>query len=420
MPGKRGQTARQQTVKTSRLILPALLLGIVLGVLFHSDEAWTATAVSICAVITDIFLRLIKMIIAPLVLSTLVMGIARLDDLQSVGRIAGRSLLWFLGASVFSLLLGMALVNSFQPGAALHLSELADQAKLPASDPPLTLAGFISHLVPRSIFESLSQNEILQIVVFSLFFGTACASLGAKAASVVQFMESLADIMLKMTQYVMGFAPLAVMAAITSVIAQHGIGIIGNYGTFMLEFYLALLLLCLSITAAGRFLLGPSVYQLLGMIREPLILALGTASSESAFPKLLEQLKKFGCNERVSGMVLPLGYSFNLDGSMMYMTFAVIFIAQAYGITMPLHDQLVMLLMLLVTSKGIAGVPRASLVVISATLATFHIPEEGIVLLLGIDQLLDMGRSATNVLGNSMAVAVIDRWEKTAVYKSRE
>lgn len=398
-------------MNNARLILPALLLGILLGVMIHQNEAYVAPTVSICALITDVFLRLIKMIIAPLVLATLISGIAQLDNVHTMGRIAGRSLLWFLGASMISLLLGMMMVNILQPGQQLQLA-LPDPHALASEQQALTLAGFVSHLVPRSIFEALSQNEILQIVIFSLFFGGACASLGVKADPIVRCLEALAGIMLKMTHHVMALAPLAVLAAITSVISQHGIAILASYGKFMLGFYGSLLLLCLLIITVGRGFLGRSVYHLIKLIREPILLALGTASSESALPGILEKLKKFGCNEKVSGMVLPLGYSFNLDGSMMYMTFAVIFIAQAYGITIALHDQLVMLLILLVTSKGIAGVPRASLVVISATLSSFHIPEEGMILLLGIDQFLDMGRSACNVLGNTVAAAVIDQWEK--------
>lgn len=398
-------------MNNARLILPALLLGILLGVIIHQNEAYIAPTVGICTLITDVFLRLIKMIIAPLVLSTLISGIAQLDNLHTMGRIAGRALLWFLGASIVSLLLGMMMVNMLQPGQQLHLA-LPDPHALASGQQALTLAGFVSHLVPRSIFEALSQNEILQIVVFSLFFGAACASLGPRAEPIIRCLEALAGIMLKMTHYVMGLAPLAVLAAITSVIGQHGIAIVASYGKFMLGFYGSLILLCLLIITVGLGFLGRSVVDLIKLIREPLMLALGTASSESALPGILEKLKRFGCNEKVSGMVLPLGYSFNLDGSMMYMTFAVIFIAQAYGITIALHDQLVMLLMLLLTSKGIAGVPRASLVVISATLSTFHIPEEGIVLLLGIDQFLDMGRSACNVLGNTVAAAVVDHWEK--------
>jgi Na+/H+-dicarboxylate symporter len=259
----------------------------------------------------------------------------------------------------------------------------------------------------------MAGNEILQIVVFAMFFGLACASIGELAKPTVNLLDSLSHIMLKVTSYVMHYAPLAVFAAIASVVAQQGIGILVSYGKFIGEFYFGLLVLCGGLGSAGFIFLGRRVLSLLKYIREPMLLAFGTASSESAYPKLLQQLERFGCDEKVCGLVLPLGYSFNLDGSMMYMTFAVLFIAQAYGIDMTLSDQFIMLLVLLFTSKGVAGVPKASLLVIASTLSMFDIPEAGLLLLLGIDQVLDMGRSATNVLGNSIAAAVVSKWEKS-------
>jgi Na+/H+-dicarboxylate symporter len=275
-----------------------------------------------------------------------------------------------------------------------------------------TLGNFVAHIFPKSIIEAMANNEILQIVVFSMFFGIACASIGELARPTVKLLDSLGHIMLKVTGYVMHYAPVAVFAAIASVIAEHGLGVLLSYGKFIGEFYFGLLLLCSALGFVGFLFLGRRVLSLLRHIREPMLLAFGTASSESAYPKLLQQLERFGCDEKVCGLVLPLGYSFNLDGSMMYMTFAVLFIAQAYGIDMTLTDQLIMLLILLFTSKGVAGVPRASLIVIAATLSMFHIPEAGLLLLLGIDQILDMGRSATNVFGNSIAAALVSRWEK--------
>ena len=275
-----------------------------------------------------------------------------------------------------------------------------------------TLGNFVAHMFPKSIIEAMADNEILQIVVFSMFFGVACASLGELAHPTVKLLDSLTHIMLKVTGYVMHTAPVAVFSAMASVIAQNGIGVLLSYGRFIGEFYFGLLLLCASLGCVGFLILGRKILSLIRHIREPMLLAFGTASSESAYPKLLQQLERFGCDEKVCGLVLPLGYSFNLDGSMMYMTFAVLFIAQAYGIDMPLGDQLIMLLTLLFTSKGVAGVPRASLIVIAATLSMFHIPEAGLLLLLAVDQVLDMGRSATNVFGNSIAAALVSRWEK--------
>ena len=397
----------------------ALMLGIAVGELLNLTLGSAGTSnpalnqiVEVFSILTDIFLRLVKMIIAPLVFSTLVVGMAKMGDIQTVGRIGVKALLWFFSASLFSLLLGMLLVNVFEPGSTLHIAlpAIGTETGLPQVKP--TLSSFVAHIFPKSIVEAMSSNEILQIVVFALFFGIACASLGELALPTVKLLDSLSHIMLKVTGYVMHYAPVAVFAAIASVIAQHGIGVLLTYGKFIGEFYLGLLLLCSLLGCVSLLFLGRRVLSLLRHIREPMLLAFGTASSESAYPKLLQQLERFGCDEKVCGLVLPLGYSFNLDGSMMYMTFAVLFIAQAYGIDMPLTDQLIMLLVLLFTSKGVAGVPRASLIVIAGTLSMFHIPEAGLLLLLGIDQILDMGRSATNVFGNSIAAALVSKWEK--------
>jgi Na+/H+-dicarboxylate symporter len=400
----------------------ALVLGIIVGELlnltlanseFSTPNKTLVNTIDIFSALTDIFLRLIKMIIAPLVFSTLVVGMAKMGDIKTVGRIGIKALLWFFSASLFSLLLGMLLVNVFEPGSSLHIAlpAIGTETGLPQVKP--TLSNFVAHIFPKSIIEAMASNEILQIVVFAMFFGLACASIGELAKPTVNLLDSLSHIMLKVTSYVMHYAPLAVFAAIASVVAQQGIGILVSYGKFIGEFYFGLLLLCGGLGSAGFIFLGRRVLSLLKHIREPMLLAFGTASSESAYPKLLQQLERFGCDEKVCGLVLPLGYSFNLDGSMMYMTFAVLFIAQAYGIDMTLSDQFIMLLVLLFTSKGVAGVPKASLLVIASTLSMFDIPEAGLLLLLGIDQVLDMGRSATNVLGNSIAAAVVSKWEKS-------
>lgn len=402
-------------------VVVGLLSGIIIGELLNLSFPRTAdlqpgaelkSIVAVLSVLTDIFLRLVKMIIAPLVISTLVVGMAKMGDTQTVGRIGIKALLWFFSASLLSLLLGMFLVNMLEPGASLHipLPPADAQTGLPEMKP--TLGTFAAHIFPKSVVEAMANNEILQIVVFSVFFGLACASIGELAQPMVRLLDSLTHVMLKVTSYVMHYAPVAVFSAMASVIAQQGIGVLLTYGKFIGEFYLGLLLLSCLLGGIGFAILGRKLFSLVSHIREPILLAFGTASSESAYPKLLQQLERFGCDEKVCGLVLPLGYSFNLDGSMMYMTFAVLFIAQAYGIDMPLADQLLMLLVLLFTSKGVAGVPRASLIVIAATLSMFKIPEAGLLLLLGIDQILDMGRSATNVIGNSVASAVISKWEK--------
>jgi Na+/H+-dicarboxylate symporter len=363
------------------------------------------------ALLADIFLRLIKMIVAPLVFSTLVVGVAKLGDIRAVGRIGGKTLLWFIGASLTSLVLGLVMVTIFQPGVAMHLPlpDVAEDSGIVKTG--FTLKDFLYHVFPSSVIDAMAKNEILQIVVFSVFFGIATAAIGEKGKIVIKAMDAIAHVILKLTTYVMNFAPVAVFGAMTAIIAKQGLTILKTYSIFIGEFYFGLLLLWGILILAGFFVIGKSVLKLLKYVEDPTLLAFSTASSEAAFPKTMEQLERFGCNNKIVSFVLPLGYSFNLDGSMMYMTFASLFIAQSYGIDLPLVTQISMLLVLMVTSKGIAGVPRASLVVIAGTLATFDIPEAGLALLLGIDPLLDMGRSATNVIGNSVATAVVSKWE---------
>lgn len=397
-----------------------MILGGVCGALVRNyntvDGVTDATAVKGfsdgISNISMVFLRLIKMIIAPLVISTLVVGISKLGDLKTVGRIGGKTMLWFMSASFVSLFLGLVLVNWWQPGKMMNLPLPETGAETGLEGISMTVKGFLEHVFPSSIIDAMAHNELLQIVVFSLFFGTAVAAIGEKGKPVIEFMDSVSHVMLKVTSFVMNLAPIAVFAAMAAVIAKQGIGILATYGLFISEFYAALLLLWIVLLLAGFFLVRRRVLTLISRIKEPLLIAFSTASSEAALPKTMEELERFGCKDKIVGFVLPLGYSFNLDGSMMYMTFASIFIAQSYGIDMPIGVQISMLLILMLTSKGIAGVPRASLVVIAGTLATFDIPEEGLLLLLGIDQLLDMGRSATNVVGNAVATVAVSKWEK--------
>lgn len=363
------------------------------------------------SLLADIFLRLIKMIVAPLVFTTLVVGVAKLGDIKAVGRIGGRTLLWFLSASFVSLLLGMVLVNFFKPGLSMHLPLPDTHLDTGIKKSALTLREFLYHVFPSSVFESMAKNEILQIVIFSLFFGVATAAIGEKGEVVIKAMDAIAHVILKVTGYVMKFAPLAVFGAMTAIIAKQGLGILKTYSLFITEFYSGLLILWIILLAAGALFIRGRILQLLVRIKEPIILAFTTSSSEAAFPKTMVELERFGCKNKIVSFVLPLGYSFNLDGSMMYMTFASLFIAQSFGIHLDIATQMSMLLVLMLTSKGVAGVPRASLVVIAGTLATFHIPEAGLALLLGIDPLLDMGRSATNVVGNSVATVVVSKLE---------
>ncbi len=391
-------------------IFAALVVGVVVGYIINTNMATPASYAENAGHVSNMFLRLIKMIIAPLVFSTLVVGIARMGDAKEVGRIGLKALGWFIFASVISLTLGLILVNMFRPGDALLATEKATTASGIVTS-GLSLKEFITHLIPLSIVDGMAKNEILQIVIFSVFFGTAAAAVGERSKVLIEAIDGVAHIMLKVTGYVMNFAPIAVFAAVSGTIASKGLAVLNTYGKFMAEFYFAIVLLWVVLTIIGFFFLGPRILTLLKEVREPTLLAFSTASSEAAFPKTLEGLERFGVKNRIAAFVLPIGYSFNLDGSMMYCTFATVFIAQAYGIEMALSTQLTMMLVLMLTSKGMAGVPRASLVVIAATLTQFNIPEAGLLLLLGVDHFLDMARSATNVVGNGIATAVIAKWE---------
>ncbi len=396
------------------LILIAMVLGIVVGYGCHQAFPDAKTAASIAgyiSLVTDLFLRLIKMIIAPLVLSTLIVGITHMGSGSSLGRIGLKTMGWFISASLMSLLLGMLMVNILQPGVDLGLPIPDAGASPNLKTSGLTLKEFVTHLVPKSVIEAMANNEILQIVVFAIFAGVAIASLGERAKPLEQMIEQVSHMMLEITGYVMKAAPLAVFAAIAATVTTSGLGILVTFGKFMGGFYMSLLVLWGLIFGAGFLVIGSRAFRLAELVREPILLAFSTASSEAAYPKTLERLEQFGVPNRIASFVLPLGYSFNLDGSMMYCTFATLFIAQAYGVSLSWGEQITMLLLLMLTSKGMAGVPRASLVVISATLSTFNIPEAGLLLIMGIDQFLDMGRSATNVVGNSVAAAVISKWE---------
>ncbi|WP_232496158.1 dicarboxylate/amino acid:cation symporter [Novosphingobium kaempferiae] len=394
-------------------ILIGMVLGIATGWALHASlpagDPRLAEWADHFKLLPDVFLKLIKMILAPLVFATIVTGIAGMGDSTALGRIGGKALAWFITASLCSLGLGLILVNLFKPGVGVGLETGTDVGDLEMGE--LSLRHFILEIFPASPFEAMAQNHILQILIFSLFVGVGLTAIGEKGAPIVRATEALSELMLQITGYVMRFAPFAVFGALAAVIGTRGLGIIVTYGVLVSEFYLAMALLWVLLFCAGGLFLGKRVVTLFRYIREPLLLSFSTASSEASLPKLFEQLDRFGVPRRVSGFILPLGYSFNLDGSMIYMTFASMFIAQAYGIHVPLGTQILMLLTLMVSSKGIAGVPRASLVVIAATLTQFGLPVEGIALLLGVDTFLDMGRSATNVVGNAVATAVITRSE---------
>ena len=398
-------------------IIIAMLLGAILGIYIHNNHTpeFAKEFSDKIKMLATIFIRLVQMIIAPLVITTLVVGIAKLGDIKSVGRIGGKAMGWFFTASFISLLIGLFWVNILQPGVGLNLtdvdvataSEVTDKTKV------FSAQNFVEHIIPKSVFEALATNEILQIVIFSIFFGLAAASIGDYAKPVVKALDVSSHIILKMVNYVMKFAPLGVFGAIAGVFAIRDLQeLLITYAKFFGSFLVGISSLWIVLLLVGYLFLKGHMTTLLKRIFGPLVIAFGTTSSEAVFPKLTEELERLGVKDKIVSFMLPLGYSFNLDGSMMYMTFASIFIAQAYGVHLDLPTQMTMLLVLMLTSKGIAGVPRASLVVVAATCGMFDIPIEGIALILPIDHFCDMFRSATNVLGNALATSVVGKWEK--------
>ena len=397
-------------------ILIAMIVGAVLGIAIHNnctDEIAQSFSSKI-KMLATVFIRLVQMIISPLVFTTLVVGIAKLGDIKAVGRIGGKALGWFFTASFISLLLGMFFVNLLEPGVGLNLSniDLSSASEVTAKTQNLSFENFIEHIVPKSIFEAMATNEILQIVIFSIFFGLAAAAIGESVKPVVSALDKTSHIVLKMVNYVMKFAPIGVFGAIAGVFAVRDFQELAiTYFKYFGSFLIGISSLWAVLILVGYIFLKSRMSTLLKRISSPLIVAFGTTSSEAVFPKLTEELERFGVKDKIVSFMLPLGYSFNLDGSMMYMTFASIFIAQAYGIDLDLGTQFTMLLVLMLTSKGIAGVPRASLVVVAATCGMFDIPVEGIALILPIDHFCDMFRTATNVLGNALATSVVGQWE---------
>ncbi|EDH5631072.1 dicarboxylate/amino acid:cation symporter [Salmonella enterica subsp. salamae] len=400
-------------ISLTKMIILGLILGMIAGVIINNTAA-TATAkiyAQEISIFTTIFLRLVKMIIAPLVISTLVVGIAKMGDAKTLGRIFSKTFFLFICASLLSIALGLVIVNLFQPGVGINFVPHDAGAVAAVKSEPFTLKVFISHAVPTSIVDAMARNEILQIVVFSIFLGCSLAAIGEKAEPIVKVLDSLVHVMLKLTGYVMLFAPLTVFAAISGLIAERGLGVMVSAGIFMGEFYLTLGMLWAILIGLSTMIVGPCIGRLTKAILEPALLAFTTSSSEAAFPGTLDKLEKFGVSSKIASFVLPIGYSFNLVGSMAYCSFATVFIAQACNVHLSMGEQITMLLILMLTSKGMAGVPRASMVVIAATLNQFNIPEAGLILLMGVDPFLDMGRSATNVMSNAMGAAIVSRWE---------
>lgn len=396
-------------------IVAALIVGVAMGGVVHTQFPQSAQGFSQnIKLLGTIFIRLVQMIIAPLVFTTLVVGIAKMSDLKMIGRVGTKAMLWFLTASLVSLFIGLIFVNWLEPGhvTKLPIQDASSADELLKTSKGFSLEDFVKHIIPKSLFEAFATNEVLQIVVFSIMFGVALANMGEEYAKpVIRAFDICAHAILKMVGYIMWFAPLGVLGAIAAVVATNGFDIFKVYAIYLRDFFFALGILWLVLCVVGYMILGNRLFDLLRRIKEPLLIAFSTTSSEAVFPKLVEELERFGCNNRIVSFILPLGYSFNLDGSMMYMTFAAIFIAQIYGIDMSIGQQITMLLVLMLTSKGIAGVPRASLVIIVATCTMFGIPPEGIALILPIDHFCDMGRSMTNVLGNALATSAVSKWE---------
>ena len=397
-------------------ILAAMVAGGIIGYIIHvnSSPGFIKSFSTNIKLLTTIFLRLVQMIIAPLVFSTLVVGIAKLGDLKTVGRVGGKALLWFITASLLSLLIGMMWVNFFHPGTGFTVEGIDTNAAADVigKTKSFSLEEFVKHVFPKSVFEAMATNEILQIVVFSIFFGIAAAAMGDFSKPIIKALDSFSHIILKMVSYVMNFAPLGVFGAIAAVVASYGVqDIVVVYLKYFGAFLVGIISLWIILMAVGYLILRHRLFVLIKRLFNPLVIAFSTTSSEAVFPKLTEELERFGCKDKIVSFILPLGYSFNLDGSMMYMTFASIFIAQVYGVHLDMGTQLTMLLVLMLTSKGIAGVPRASLVVVTATCAMFNIPPEGIALILPIDHFCDMFRSMTNVLGNALATSAVSKWE---------
>ena len=388
-----------------------IMVGFILNRTYQDNPDSLNSASTYLNLLSKIFLRMIKMIIGPLIFSILTVGIAKLGDFKLVGRIGAKTLGYFYFATLLSLLTGLIAVNILRPGKMMRIDLPNAGADTGIEVKKMTMENFITHLFPQSFFEALATNEILQIVVFSVFFGIATAAIGDHGKIIIKGLDAVSEVMFKIVSYVMGFAPYGVFGAVAAVIAQKGLGILGGYLYLIVCFFATLAFFILVVLPTICLVAKVPYWKLLSYVKDALFLSFSTASSEASMPLQIEQLKKFGVSERIVSFVLPLGYSFNLDGSMMYMTFAVGFIAQAYGIELTIAQQVTMMLTLLITSKGIAGVPRASLVVIAGTMSMFNLPAEGLILLFAVDWLLDMGRSATSVAGNAVATVVVAKWE---------
>jgi Na+/H+-dicarboxylate symporter len=388
-------------------ILISLVVGILLGAFFP-------TFAKALAPISNIFLRLIKSIVGPLLFGTLVSGIASAGELKTMGRIALKAVTYFEIATTLALVIGLVMVNLMQPGAGLSLMGRAGAGPSGLAK-PLSIGQILEHSVPQNIFESLAQNDVLQMVVFFFLFGAACSAIGDKAQPVVSFATSVAEVMFRYTRYVMYLAPFGVGAAIAFTVGSKGLGVLLGLGKLVGTLYLAQIVFVLLVLGAALSIARVPLVRFFHAVRQPFLIAFSTASSEAALPLALENMTLFGIPKHIVGFVLPTGYSFNLDGSTLYLALASVFVAQAAGVHMPIGTQIIMMLTLMLTSKGVAAVPRAGLVILAGTLGTFHLPLEGVSLILGVDALMDMCRTSVNLLGNCVATAVVARWEGVAL-----
>jgi proton glutamate symport protein len=361
------------------------------------------------APLSNIFLRLIKSIIAPLIFGTLVYGIAGAGNVKTMGRIGLKAIVYFEIVTTAALFLGLAFVNIVRPGVGMKLEQTAADRALPQVSS--SLASVLEHTFPSSIIDAMARGEVLQIVVFAFLFGAACAAVGTKARPVVEFAESLAEVMFRYTKYVMYLAPIGVGAAMAVTVGGKGFSVLVGLGKLVLTMYAAQATFVIVVLGTVIAIARIPLRRFIAAAREPFLIAFSTASSEAALPRALENMERFGVPKHIVAFVIPTGYSFNLDGSTLYLSLASVFVAQAAGVEMTLPQQLLMMLTLMLTSKGVAGVPRASLVILAGTLATFKLPMEGVAVLLGVDAAMDMARTSVNVLGNCLATAVVAKWE---------
>lgn len=386
----------------TKMIFAGMLIGLAIG--------WLAPDAGVALKpLSTIFIRLIKGVIAPLLFATLVVGIAGHGNLRQVGRLGVKSLIYFEIVTTLALVIGLTAVNLVRPGVGvnLHAASAADIAAKPQ-----TISEVLIHLVPQSIVQAMADGEVLQIVVYAIIFSMALALIREdKRAVLVSFFDALAETMFKFTAIVMKYAPIGVGAAIAVTVGHRGIGVLVNLGMLILTLYGALIVFVLAVLVPVMLVMRIPVRRFLRAVKEPALIAFSTTSSEAALPKAMQQMEEFGVPRRIVSFVLPTGYSFNLDGSTLYLALASVFVAQAAGVEMTLDQQIFMMLTLMLTTKGVAGVPRASLVILAGTLASFNLPVEGVAVILGVDELLDMGRTTINVVGNCLASAVVAQWE---------